>query len=520
MLQWGMGDQGGAWQAISRAVMVNPLNREAVRIYRDLAFRLDRTGDAIRLLSEASSIWFHSRALSLNHAEMLSECGFVAEARGACEKFLAHFRVDDTLLQLAGELQSRHHDGGSDAIPGVPMVSLCMIVKDEEKNLARCLASVKAVADDIVVVDTGSGDRTVDIARAYGARVFTFPWNGDFSAARNYSLSKAAGKWILVMDADEVLSERDYAVIGGMLEQSVDRPVAWSVITRNYTDRVESEGWQANDGYYAEQEKGDGWYPSRKVRLFPNSANIRFKGDIHEMVEADLKKSGISVEPAQIVVHHYGELEETDRRAKQLRYYEMGKQKLAFRPNDAASVTELAIQAGELELYGEALELWDLLIARGEITRDIYFNRSYALMGLKRFNEASEMACKALEIDPAHKESAYNYGICLLNQAKPEQALEVIEPYNVRYPEYPLLMALRCVLCLCLNVNEQAVQLYNELIARNYAISGYVLKRVAALESMGYCALADRLRKTAAEQKIIDGSLRFLQAVPHEFQGQ
>jgi tetratricopeptide (TPR) repeat protein len=84
-------------------------------------------------------------------------------------------------------------------------LSFCIIVKNEASALPRCLDSVKSVVDEIIVVDTGSSDRTIEIARSYGARVYSFEWCNDFSAARNASLQYAQGDWVLVLDADETL---------------------------------------------------------------------------------------------------------------------------------------------------------------------------------------------------------------------------------------------------------------------------------------------------------------------------
>lgn len=84
-------------------------------------------------------------------------------------------------------------------------LSLCMIVKDEQRNLSRCLDSVKPYVDEIIVVDTGSQDGTPEIARQYGAIIEFFEWCDDFAAARNYSISQATGDWILILDADEAL---------------------------------------------------------------------------------------------------------------------------------------------------------------------------------------------------------------------------------------------------------------------------------------------------------------------------
>src|SRR5262245_1489579 len=85
-------------------------------------------------------------------------------------------------------------------------ISAAMIVRDEEAYLDDCLKSIVDEVDEIVIVDTGSRDRTCDIARRYGARLFDLPWTGDFAAARNHALDRASGDWILYIDADERLA--------------------------------------------------------------------------------------------------------------------------------------------------------------------------------------------------------------------------------------------------------------------------------------------------------------------------
>jgi glycosyltransferase involved in cell wall biosynthesis len=458
--------------------------------------------DALTVISSAAQLYPDSRNLARHHAELLAQCGRDGDALNACEAFLTSFGVVGELLSLALRLRQQigSHDRLTEA--GALSISLCMIVKNEEKCLARCLASLKPVVDEMIIIDTGSSDRTVDIAVAFGARVFDVTWTGDFSAARNYSLSKAHGRWILVMDADEVLSERDYPYLQKLLQSHTGKQVAWSVVTRNYTNRTESEGWHANDGRYPEQEQGDGWYSSKKVRLFPALQSVKFQGDIHEMVEADLRTLAIPIEQADFVVHHFGELTDVDRRAKQVRYYEMGKQKLLERPDDVMAALELAVQAGELEMYDEALELWDNLLSRGIISLDIYFNRSYVLMGLNRFSEASDMARKAMEIDPDHKESAHNYGMCMLNLGHPEQAAAFVAQESTKHPDYPLLMALLCVIYLCTGEVASALAISEKLSADNYEISGYIKARVAVLEQRGHLTLALLLQHAADTMEI------------------
>ena len=88
-------------------------------------------------------------------------------------------------------------------------ISLCMIVKNEEDTLGRCLDSIKGLIDEVVIVDTGSTDRTKDIAKEYTDKIFDFEWIDDFSAARNYSFSKATMDYILWLDADDIFMEID-----------------------------------------------------------------------------------------------------------------------------------------------------------------------------------------------------------------------------------------------------------------------------------------------------------------------
>ncbi|MFN3533586.1 MAG: glycosyltransferase family 2 protein, partial [Candidatus Brocadia sp.] len=94
-----------------------------------------------------------------------------------------------------------------------PTLSACMIVKNEEKFLPQCLQSIKDAVDEVIIVDTGSTDKTVEIAKSFGARVYHHPWKNSFSEARNHSLSYATGDWILQIDADEALEQTDIPLL-------------------------------------------------------------------------------------------------------------------------------------------------------------------------------------------------------------------------------------------------------------------------------------------------------------------
>jgi glycosyltransferase involved in cell wall biosynthesis len=139
-----------------------------------------------------------------------------------------------------------------------PAISLCMIVRNEQEHLAACLESVRGVVDEMVVVDTGSLDNTVEIARARGARVVAHAWEGSFSIPRNISLAHARGEWVLILDADEKLAEEAGAALAALIRN------------RNAS------------GYRLLIELHPEWTEMRSLRLFRNSPMLRFSGVFHE----------------------------------------------------------------------------------------------------------------------------------------------------------------------------------------------------------------------------------------------
>ncbi len=103
-----------------------------------------------------------------------------------------------------------------------------------------------------------------------------YEWQNDFADARNYSLEQASGDWILVMDADEVIAAKDHNLLLELTQETTtDNSTAYILTTRNYTDRQDSAGYEANTGEYHE-EKSTGWIPSKKVRLFRNHQGVHF----------------------------------------------------------------------------------------------------------------------------------------------------------------------------------------------------------------------------------------------------
>lgn len=167
------------------------------------------------------------------------------------------------------------------------VLTLCMIVKDEAARLGRCLSSAQALADEFVIVDTGSADKTVQIAQKFG-QVYGFEWQNDFAAARNLSLEKATQDWILVLDGDEVLVPQMASQLKRLLSgQTINGLSLEDVLVLNLI----------------RQEVGASQSPYTLVaRLFRNRADIRFDRPYHETIDRSVENV-LSREPHWRVVN-------------------------------------------------------------------------------------------------------------------------------------------------------------------------------------------------------------------------
>ncbi len=159
-----------------------------------------------------------------------------------------------------------------------------MIVKNEEKFLPGCLESVKNIVDEMIIVDTGSTDKTAEIARSYGAKVFPFEWKNDFSLARNESIKHATGEWILILDADERLNPGQEDKVKKYLSMDFDGLYV----------KVISLG---KDGKAKVNE-----YP----RIFRRKEGVKFEGKIHEQIGPSIIKSGGKIAKTDITITHLG----------------------------------------------------------------------------------------------------------------------------------------------------------------------------------------------------------------------
>lgn len=261
-----------------------------------------------------------------------------------------------------------------------PTISLCMIVKNEEKMLGACLESVKGKVDECIVIDTGSTDRTVAIAEQHGARVHPFTWVHDFAAARNYSLQLATCDYILVLDADEQLDEQ------ADLRQDVQSAHDYYYVRiKNYTDT--------------------GTLLHSSIRLFKNRVGLEFRGRIHEQLNVEEVPGRYHGSEANVYLHHYGYMQSTyQEQNKHSRNYELLLQAVRENPS-GYNYMSLGIQYR----------------ANGEYEK-----------AFQAFSHAFE-----LSQDKVYLPSLLQYlGDCALNLGWYEEGLHIVTPSLTTFPTY------------------------------------------------------------------------------------
>lgn len=263
-------------------------------------------------------------------------------------------------------------------------LSLSMIVKNEEKYLKDCLESVKSVVDEIVIVDTGSTDNTIEIAKEYKAKIYHFDWIHDFSAARNYALQYSSGEWILYLDADERLDPNSIRELKRLID---------GVSKVGYFCTVKS----------VDSENGRD-HSFRYVRLFKNSKEIQFTGKAHEQIVPSLIKNKYQLYHSSITINHIGyDVSLNEKQSKAYRNLEL----LLMDYNESKSpyiVFKLAQTYFLLEKYEEAASYFKIAIESNNLPQDLkadcFLYLAQKTLISYDYDNAQKYIDKAIELNP------------------------------------------------------------------------------------------------------------------------
>ena len=388
----------GAWEATLAAIAKRPFHPEAFLLLAEIALAACDATSARRCAQRARDL-----ATNWNLAKQFLKKNLKGNAK-------------PDWLKLPEKGQAR--------------LSVCLIVKNEEKFLGQCLQSIAGLAQQIIVVDTGSADRSLEIAKTFGAETYMIPWQDDFSAARNAALEHATGDWILILDADEELpAEQHSPLLADMNKPSL-------LACRLPLVNLEHEA------------DGQSFIP----RLFRNAPGVFYTGRIHEQVFPSLmpysKAWGLELGfgTAQLLHHGYTKQIVRDRN-KIERNLALLRQAVAENPVDAnlmmnfglelvrsddlaggvekyreafrlmsaqnsaetapelreALLTQFTCQLYKIRAHGEVVQVLNSPLARSaELTASLHFAHGLALFELKQFAAAAEQMrqCIALRHRP------------------------------------------------------------------------------------------------------------------------
>jgi tetratricopeptide (TPR) repeat protein len=291
------------------------------------------------------------------------------------------------------------------------------MVRNEEALIADALQSVHPVADQIVVVDVGSTDRTAEIAGGLGAEVYSFDDPDDFAAARNESLRHADGDWILVLDGDERLDPSSFDGLRAIVAREDFAGFLVRII--NYTDREGTEGHIEH----------------RTLRLFPNDPDLRYEGaDPHAQIVNASRDRVLALQPAEIVLHHEGyrpqHMEDGSKLDRNLRALELA---VADDPGNTFHLFNLGLTLSllgrpadaERELL-RAVALAGVDVHRGEpplFLANAYVALAAAVIAQGRFSEGVSYCESALRVAPGFPDAHLTLGSALAELGRSEEAL-------------------------------------------------------------------------------------------------
>jgi tetratricopeptide (TPR) repeat protein len=361
-----------------------------------------------------------------------------------------------------------------------------MITRDEAERLPRALDSVQRIADEVVVVDTGSCDDTVNIARSMGAKVITSRWQNDFSQARNVSLTNAQGEWILCLDADEYVPPQSESKILAAIRDKADA----------YFVRIESTVDSAAGRVFVN------FLP----RLFRNLDGVHFQGRVHELVSPSLEKLGARISASDIVLKHSGyHISEANEMEKARRNADLLLEELASNPEDALSLFHLGEAYSMLQQYEDAVSSYEKALRAGGLTPEIesvvYQNRGSALVKLRRYDDAIANLRHALEISPrlisVHLVLASAlFGMKKFDRAEKEiltyisRSEEEQKPVEIKLgsdPDVPSAMVLLAKCRLAMRDLERAKEILKDVLGRDRSLrDAHLLLARIAFEQMEF----------------------------------
>ncbi len=295
-----------------------------------------------------------------------------------------------------------------------PLISLSMIVKNEEHFLPGCLESVRGIVDEIIITDTGSTDRTLTIAQEFGAKIYHRAWTNDFASARNNSLEHCTGKWILYLDADERLIPEQGAGLRTIVEEADEKIGAFLCM-------IKSKHRQ-ND---MDTEHHVGAYP----RLFRNYGypKVKFIGRVHEQISTSILEAGGGIADSDIMIEHLGyDQDMTIMKQKMDRNYRLLLQHVKEEPENAYAWLQLGLTLNFMHVFDQAEQALLFALQIGNLPKHLAANAAASLANLvgnqRKYEESLHFADLSLTFVPEQNYARHLRAYALLYLGRWEEA--------------------------------------------------------------------------------------------------
>jgi tetratricopeptide (TPR) repeat protein len=298
-------------------------------------------------------------------------------------------------------------------------LTLCLMVKDEERYLEACLESVHRFVDDMVIIDTGSSDSTIDIAKKYTDNVSSVAFNGDFSAIRNMAIDKATSSWILFIDADEEFELEEVKKIRNLIKNAPEEVAAYKFLRYNFF----STG---------------GWYSGSVLKLFRNHPLIRYRKRVNESVQMSIEDLGLSIKEAPVTLNHFGHCRSVQERdAKSYKYMKLMEEQLEETKGDAVLQGYIGLIARTVGQFDKALSCTEKALELNPSSATVYSFRGHVLRSVGRNEEALEAYLTSTKLRHTDAAAWNMVGVMELTLQRYEDALK---SFGKAYSLNPLLI--------------------------------------------------------------------------------
>jgi len=313
----------------------------------------------------------------------------------------------DSIMEISSEESLYDFSEILNSVENDVLISACMIIKDEEENLKRCLKSAKDIVDEIIVVDTGSTDKSIKVAESFNAKIIKHDWNDDFAEARNIALENATGDWILQLDADEELHPSTKKQIKNeMLNTAID---GVNVVIRNL------------------QPKGEmvSYIDENQVRLFKNKPEYRFQNRINEQIVASIADTGGLFSESDIIINHYGFQSSSEERTK--RNLSLLNNELKEHPQDPHLLFKLGETYKAMQKWDKAADCFTKALAQSSLTKEvkeiIYLRLGQISLARNEYTSAKKYAQGCLRFNSKNAMAKYILGVAMMYLKETKDAL-------------------------------------------------------------------------------------------------